>query len=148
MTDRDYRDSRTAGVSPTRWRIAAIVVLAIVTPLGLLTKKYDGPFGPWVRDTSGGAFYVVFWAVLAAAVWPRARPLTVAASVLVATCAIEFAQSWKPAFLEAVRETRVGALVLGTSFAWADFPAYVVGAVLAWLVLLALRRIATRSISS
>jgi hypothetical protein len=48
---------------------------------------------------------------------------------------LEFAQLWHPAWLEAIRRTFIGRCVLGTTFGWDDFPAYVVGAVLGWMLL-------------
>jgi hypothetical protein len=53
--------------------------------------------------------------------------------VLLATCALEFLQLWHPPFLEYLRSSFIGRTVLGTSFAWLDFPYYVLGCWIGWL---------------
>ena len=56
-----------------------------------------------MADELSGSLYVVFWifAVLALQPrWPRGR---VAAGVLCATIALEFAQLWRPPWLERIR---------------------------------------------
>lgn len=47
--------------------------------------------------------------------------------VFVATCAVEVLQLWKAPFLEAMRATLLGRLILGNTFNWVDFPAYILG---------------------
>ncbi|MBD3879661.1 MAG: DUF2809 domain-containing protein, partial [Quinella sp. 1Q5] len=41
---------------------------------------------------------------------------------------IELSQLWHPPFLEALRATTVGGLVLGYGFLWSDLVCYTVGA--------------------
>jgi hypothetical protein len=49
-------------------------------------------------------------------------------------------QLWHPPFLTAIRATFIGKLLLGTTFAWWDFPHYLLGCVLGWLWLQQLQR--------
>ena len=94
------------------------------------------PLAPaWLRDSGGGALYVVLLALLAAVVRPRAHLGWLAAGAFGVTCAVEFLQLWHPAWLEALRHTFPGRLVLGTTFLWSDFPPYAGGAVLGYLLL-------------
>lgn len=111
------------------WTLASIVV---VVPLGLSTKLCRIEGLAWIRENFGGALYVVFFCLVALLVVPRARPWIIALSVFLATCGVEVLQLWHPPWLEAIRSTRPGALVLGSTFVWADFPWYLVGAVLGW----------------
>ena len=93
-----------------------------------------------VADLIGGATYTALVYVLVALAAPAAAPRTVGAAAFLISAAIEcfqltgipqdLADWWSP-----IR------LVLGTSFAWGDFVAYAVGALLAaWFD----RRVATR----
>lgn len=93
-----------------------------------------------MRDRSGGAAYVLFWTLAVAVLKPRISAWRLAASVFLATCALEFLQAWHPGWLEAIRRTLPGRLILGTTFDWFDFPPYAVGAVLAWATLGGLQR--------
>jgi hypothetical protein len=105
---------------------AALVVLVAI---GLAAKGWRGPLGPWTRDYLAGVVYVVFWILLAKAIWLRVHGARLAAIVLGVTCALEALQLWKPPALEAIRSTWLGTALIGTTFSWLDFPHYVAGAI-------------------
>lgn len=106
--------------------------ILLVVPLGLLTKRCRVEGLEWVRESSGGALYVVFFCLLALFFWPRARAWLLAVIVVGATCCVELLQLWHPGWLESIRDTTPGGLVLGSTFVWGDFPWYFVGAFLGW----------------
>lgn len=109
----------------------AVLVAAVLIPIGVGTKLYAGPGATWVVGSLGGSVYVMFWSFLALAIRPAWSPVRVAAVVLSGTVAIEFLQRWHPPFLEALRSTFLGKAVLGSVFSWMDLPFYAVGAVAA-----------------
>lgn len=111
-----------------------VSALVLVTVCGLLGRFWL-PAPEWIRDNIGGVLYVVFWILFAACLRPHWPGRGIAAGVFVATCAIEFLQLWHPAWLQALRKTLPGRLVLGSDFAWSDFPAYLAGALLGWAIL-------------
>jgi hypothetical protein len=119
---------KTAG-SPTRVR--AGILLAATLALGLFFR-FSAPVPESLRDATGGSLYVMFWIFGAVLLFPQASSWKIAIVVLIATCAIEFLQLWQPAWLQALRRTLPGRLVLGTTFSWADFPPYVVGTLCGW----------------
>lgn len=125
-------------VGRRRWETLAALVLVIA--LGLLYDRFRAT-APGLNQELGGVLYVLAWSLgvfLLAPLAPTARwaPWIVGAT----TAGLEFLQLWQPPGLQALRATRLGALVLGTTFAWADFPYYLAGASLAWLVLRGLAR--------
>nr|WP_313954451.1 DUF2809 domain-containing protein [Anabaena subtropica] len=61
--------------------------------------------------------------------------------VFVITCFIEFLQLWHPPLLNEIRATLIGKLLLGTTFAWWDFPHYFLGFILVWLWLKQLKKL-------
>ena len=105
-----------------------LVALALLVPLGLLTKASDLPL---VRGHLGGAVYVVFWTYLALLLKPRWPPARVALGVLAATSAIELFQLVR--WPERVRASFLGGALLGSEFDPLDFAAYAVGAAIAVL---------------
>ena len=109
----------------TRGRLAA--ALAVVTPLGFLTKVYEGPGRDFVRGYVGGLLYEVSWVLIVLSLRPAARPPAVAAWVFLATALVETAQLWHPPWLERVRETFLGHALLGSTFHPFDFAAYAGG---------------------
>lgn len=88
-----------------------------------------------MNNSLGGVLYVICWSLLASIFLPAAKPLRIALAVLIITCIIEFMQLWHPPFLESIRSTRMGATLLGNSFTWLDFPHYLLGSVIAYLLL-------------
>lgn len=87
---------------------------------------------------------MLFWAPAFAIAKPRVSAFRLAGCVFLITCALEFLQAWHPAWLEAIRRTLPGRLILGTTFDWLDFPPYAVGGVLAWAAVRVLRPSAAR----
>lgn len=111
-------------------RARLLLALAVLVPLGFATKAYAGPGARWVHDSAGGVVYVVFWIVALLALRPTLAPGRVALAVLLATCALETLQLWNPPPLARARSHFLGRTLLGDSFAWWDFPHYVLGAAL------------------
>ncbi len=107
--------------------------IAFIVPFGLVTKFYRGPGQAWLNDAFGGIPYEIFWMLLVAVIWPRLRPGAIALLVFITTCLLEFLQLWQPAWLQAIRGTLPGRLVLGNTFIWSDFPYYAIGCFLGWL---------------
>lgn len=124
---------------PRHWK-AFLFSFAILIPVGFYTKHFHSASAPWIRASLGGAFYEIFWCLLAGLLLPHAKSAVIAAWVLIATCGIEFLQLWHPPTLEAIRATFIGATILGSSFDWGDFPYYFIGSALGWLWLYRIRR--------
>lgn len=101
--------------------------------------------GPaWLHDALGSVAYELFWILLVVLFFPTVSARWVAIAVCVATCGLEVLQLWQHPILQAMRATLVGRLVLGNTFTWSDFPAYVVGSALGWLWVRSLRLRFTR----
>ena len=120
-----------------RWIIFAIVIALVA--IGLASKFYQGPLAFWVNNSFSSLFYEMFWIFLVIFIWLRLSPGWVAFWVFIVTSALEFMQLWKPPFLQAIRSTLIGRLLLGTTFVWGDFLYYLIGCVLGWLILRSLK---------
>ena len=114
-------------------------VAALMTGLLGYGLRFYAPVPGWLRDASGGVAYVIFWMFAAVLVKPASAALQVSITVLALTCGIEFLQLWHPAWLEQIRRTLPGRLILGTTFDWLDFPPYLLGAILGWNLLRVIR---------
>lgn len=104
--------------------VPAVIVVGLVSRFALPGVAGDG---------TGGALYTVLAYVVIAALAPQWPPLTVALAAFGFSSALELLQLTDvPATLsDAVPPAR---LVFGTAFAWADLPAYAVGAGVAFVV--------------
>jgi len=118
-----------------------LLCICLVTPAGFLFKSYSGTGHRWFNDYGAGVLYEVFWCLVVFFVVPKARYIThIATGVFVVTCILETLQLWQPAFLQQIRATFFGAALLGTTFVWWDFPHYVLGCLLGWLLMWALSK--------
>jgi len=114
-------------------RMWTLVSILIITPIGFFCKFYRGPAAHWVNDSLGGLFYEIFWCLVLFLFFVKSKPWLIALIVLFATCLLEFLQLWHPQFLEILRRYFIGAMILGTSFTWTDFPYYFFGSGIGWL---------------
>lgn len=115
------------------YRRKLLLSIAFIVPFGLITKFYRGAGQAWLNDAFGGIPYAIFWMLLVALIWPKLRPAAIALTVFLTTCLVECLQLWQPAWLQAIRATLPGRLVLGNSFTWSDFLYYAIGGWIGWL---------------
>jgi len=116
-------------------RRLTFVALAIGTiALGLGVHFTDGVLPPAVRDILGDALWAAMIAWWMAAVAPAVR-LSLRSAVALAFCAaVEFSQLYHAPALDALRETTIGQLTLGSGFDSRDLVAYAAGVVAAALL--------------
>jgi hypothetical protein len=121
------------------YRFCLLVSLIFITCVGFASKFYQGPGEAWLNNSFSTIPYEIFWILLVAFVYPPASALWSAIAVCTASCLLEFLQLWHPPFLQALRATLPGRLILGTTFSAWDFPYYFIGSFLGWLWLRFLR---------
>ena len=118
--------------SSTHKRVA--LSLLVVTPLGFAFKFYSGPGNCWLNNYGAGVLYEIFWILLTFLFFPSKRSANVIPIyVFTITSILEFLQLWHPPFLEIIRSSFLGSALIGTTFAWWDFPHYVLGCLLGWI---------------
>src|SRR5688500_3632107 len=109
-----------------------LIVLTIL--LGLASRRFGASLPGVVREYAGDTLWAAMVYFLAALVWPRASTLRLAVGSLLFAVAIEVSQLYHAPWIDAVRATRPGALVLGFGFLWSDLVCYAAGVGLAALV--------------
>lgn len=136
---------RTTRQQLWQFRVALLVSIGLVVPLGYWVRFAPTGEWAWLSDTLGSVAYEVFWILLILLCWPQGSIVKAAIAVCLATCAIEFLQLWQPPFLQALRATLPGRLTLGNTFSWADFPAYAIGSLVGYGWAKTLQRAVRRS---
>jgi hypothetical protein len=131
---------------PARPRSRAFyLALALrVVALGLASRRFRPTLPPFVGAYAGDALWAAMVFLLAAAAWPRARVSTLAVGAVLFSFAVEAGQLYRAPWIEAVRATRPGGLMLGHDFVWSDLLCYVAGVSLAAAADLLLRSRAPR----
>lgn len=115
--------------------LKTVAALIITVAMGLGAAFYHGPAEYWVNGSLGGVFYEIFWCLFFSLIFTRAHPLTIALSVFIATCALEFMQLWHPPVLEHAREYFLGRALIGNCFSWLDFPYYAAGSAMGGILI-------------
>ena len=94
---------------------------------GLASRRYPELLPTFVARYAGDALWaaMVFW--LLALVWRRAGTGRLALAALVVAFAVEASQLYQAVWLDTVRATRIGGLLLGRGFLWSDLVAYAAG---------------------
>jgi hypothetical protein len=114
-----------------RSRAGYAALTAAVVALGLASRRFRGALPPFVGAYAGDALWAAMVFLGAAAVWNRARTRTLALGAALFSLAVELSQLHRAPWLDAVRATRAGALVLGHGFLWSDLACYAAGVSLA-----------------
>ena len=102
--------------------------------LGLASRRFAASLSDFVRLYAGDALWAATVYFLAATLWPRARIAWLAAGTLAFAFAIEASQLYHAPWIDGVRSSRLGALVLGQGFLWSDLVCYTIGVIAGALV--------------
>lgn len=121
-------------------RRLTLLLLVVTILLGLATRQFPWAFPDVVAQFGGDTLWamMVYW--LAALARPRATTTRLALTALVFAVGVELSQLVHTPSLDALRHTRLGALVLGQGFLWSDLACYAVGVAGAVIVDLFMQR--------
>jgi len=121
-------------------RGASLIALALLLPLGLLTKRYHVPAQSWVHASAGDVLNATFWLFLLLLVNPRLALPTAGGIVFLYCSAVEFSQLVHTPSFDALRRTLAGRLLLGSEFDITDIGCYALGTAFGVGIAAALRR--------
>jgi hypothetical protein len=109
----------------TRWVYASACAAAIV--LGLASRRFSAQWGQWVVAYAGDTLWAAM--VLFGLAWmlPKLHIKQLGLLALGLCFAVEFSQLAHAPWLDALRRTPVGGMLLGRTFLWSDMMCYVVG---------------------
>lgn len=107
-------------------RLFALLLIGPVILLGLSSRQHR--FWPdWFAAYAGDTLWALLVYLLLVFLFPARRPLSLALWALGFAFAVEFSQLFHPPWLDALRATTLGGLILGFSFLWSDLLCYSVG---------------------
>lgn len=123
-----------------RRRIYLAGAVTLTMAAGLASRHWPGLLPAALGKYPGDALWaqMVYWLVAFAI--PAASVRRVTATALALAYLDEFSQLYQAAWINDIRATTMGHLVLGSTFAWADLLAYTIGIGLCGLVELLLFR--------
>lgn len=101
--------------------------MLLVIGVGLFLRSRFCPAPPIIEKYGGDALWAMVVFLGLGFVFPRAATFTLALSALTISWAVEFSQIYHSPWLDALRATFPGKLILGSTFNLPDLPAYAFG---------------------
>jgi hypothetical protein len=119
-----------------RNRPTYLALVIVIITLGLFTRSSFLPLimkGGFIATYAGDTLWATMIYLIICVAFPKWSPFRIALIALGFCYAIEISQLYQQDWLNQIRNTRLGALILGRGFLWTDFLCYTVGIQLAYL---------------
>lgn len=110
-----------------RSRFAYATLAALTVICGLATRPLRRVIAPELVENLGDVLWATLVYLLIAIVWRRQASGRIALVALMISGAVECSQLCHATWLDAIRQTTLGGLVIGWGFAWGDLVAYACG---------------------
>ena len=107
---------------------AALIALVIAAGLASRSPRFDLP--EFLSTYAGDTLWALLIFLGLGFLSPPSRPLVIAGTALLISFMVETSQLYQEDWLNQIRATRPGALVLGSGFLWSDFACYTIGVLL------------------
>jgi hypothetical protein len=104
-----------------------VILIAVVSLLGVASRHFRQVLPALLAAYAGDTLWALAAFLGFGLVLPRAPTLTVAALAMVFSVAVEVSQLYHAPWIDSIRHTTVGGLVLGFDFVWSDLACYAVG---------------------
>jgi Protein of unknown function (DUF2809) len=117
-----------------RRRRELLMLLPLVIAAGLASRRWPEALPAVVVTYAGDVLWAVMVYVLVALAWNTATSRVIAVRALAIAYTVEMSQALHLPWLDAIRQHRLGALVLGQGFLWSDLLCYFAGIAAAFLV--------------
>lgn len=111
----------------SRSRLLYALLAAAVVAAGLFWRSGLIPMPQWLSNNGGDALWALMVFVSLGFLLPRASTLVLGLLALALAWGVELSQLYHAPWIDAIRGTIPGKLVLGNTFAWPDLMAYAVG---------------------
>lgn len=119
-----------------RNRPTYLALVIVIITLGLFTRSSFLPLvmkGGFFASYAGDTLWAAMVYFIVCVAFPKWSPLKIAIIALSFCFAIEISQLYQQDWINQIRNTRLGALILGRGFLWTDFLCYTIGIQLAHL---------------
>lgn len=117
-----------------RNRKVCLILIPFIMGLGMLSRKFSYLLPSVINTYLGDAIWAAMIYVMMAFVFANKLPKQIAVFSLLFCYAIELSQLYQAPWINTIRNTTLGALVLGSGFLWSDLLAYALGIMVALVV--------------
>jgi hypothetical protein len=115
------------------WFVSAIVII-LSSFIGIASRKWGVHLPFFLAEYAGDTMWSLAFFAFFRIILIKQKLITVFIVTLDFSFLIELSQLWHPAFLDAIRHTLPGGLLLGFGFKWTDLICYLSGCLMGWLI--------------
>lgn len=112
---------------PKRNPVLWVVMIALVVALGLGSRRFGRSLPGFVAVYAGDTLWALVTFLGIGLVLPRASTWHVALLAMSFSILIEMSQLYQAPWIDSIRHTTLGGLILGFDFVWSDLACYAVG---------------------
>ncbi|MGB0598617.1 MAG: DUF2809 domain-containing protein [Rubripirellula sp.] len=123
---------------PWKKRVTFFALALIAIPIGLASRQDELRLPGFITDHAGDAIWTALVYCCISACSPDAKVISRILLTLGFAFSVEFGQLYSAPWLDSIRDTTLGGLVLGEQFIWVDLLRYLVGAMLCGTIEIAL----------
>lgn len=110
-----------------RNRLLYLLLIVLTVLAGLASRRFSSILPHWTTLYLGDALWALMVFFGFAFLFRRKSSLWVATAALIFSFVIEISQLYHAPWIDAIRQTRIGGLVLGFGFLWSDLLCYTAG---------------------
>jgi len=110
-----------------RNRIVYLILIIFTIILGLGSRKYSVNLNSFIAEYSGDTLWSLMVFFIFGFIYPKYRTIHIAIISLLFSFAIEFSQLYQSEWINKIRGTKLGGLILGFGFLPGDLICYTAG---------------------
>ncbi|HMQ70130.1 MAG TPA: DUF2809 domain-containing protein [Ignavibacteria bacterium] len=120
--------------TPSRSRTTFFILIIITIFAGLASREYSYLLSTFIGEYSGDILWALMVYFIIRFIFIEYTVFQVAVISLSFSFLIEFSQLYQAGWINAIRHTRIGGLVLGYGFLWSDLLCYTAGILLGMIL--------------
>lgn len=117
-----------------RNQLVQIILIVLVCLLGIGSRRYAYALPGFIAAYAGDTLWALAAFVGFGLILPRASTRTIAVLAIAFSVAIELSQLYHAPWIDSIRQTTLGGLILGFGFLWSDLASYALGVGLGVLI--------------
>lgn len=110
-----------------RNRIVYLILVALTVLAGLSSRIFSNVLPSWVQLYLGDVLWALMVFFILGFIFRRKSTWWIAMVALLFSFLIEFSQLYHAEWIDALRRTKIGGLILGFGFLWSDLVCYSIG---------------------
>ena len=116
-----------------RNRILYLILTIITIILGLLSRKVQG-LPQIISSYSGDALWALMVFLIIAFIFNKKSTIFIISWAIICSYSIEISQLYHAPWIDAIRNTVLGGLILGFGFLWSDLVCYTIGVIIGIII--------------